>query len=167
MDRRLATLRWLGWETFKVPPDILEASTVADSLAYAKAVMVCAAGDGEISTAERAWMVGYATTQGYPDELIEVVRTYDGSDGLAELVNSSPIMRLTGRALVYDAIRACASDGELSDGERERILDAARKLGVPADVVAELERIVGEEEQLRERRYQVVLASALAGGGPG
>ncbi len=162
MDRRMTAFKWVGWEYHEIPPEVAEQFSDADNLSYAKAILVCAAGDGEISSQEREWLIGWLTTAGDSDEVIEAMQTYDGGDSIADLISASPLMRASGRSLVYDALRACASDGDLSAGERERIQDAAAQLGIPTDVVAELEQILNEEQGLRKRRHQLIVADALA-----
>lgn len=72
---------------------------------------------------------------------------------------------MTARPLIYDALRSCSADGELSEGERARISDAASQLGVPAEVVAELEEIVWEEAKLRKRRHKLIVLDTLAAAG--
>jgi len=136
--------------------------TEADNLAYAKALMTCAAGDGEVSQAERDWIVGYLTTAGDSEDVVGAIADYDGGDDIDGLLSQSPVLGLTGRVLLYDALRACASDGELSAGELDRIGSAADSLGISREVVAQLEQIVNEETSLRKRRHQLILADAMA-----
>jgi len=165
MDQRMTALKWLGWEQYELPAEAAGQVSEADNLAYAKALMSCAAGDGEISPAEREWIVGYLTTAGDPEAVVDAMADYDGGDEIGDLLGLSPILGLTGRALIYDALRACASDGELSPGELDRIGSTADGLGISRDVVAELEQIVDEEKALRKRRHQIILADMLAGAG--
>ena len=162
MSQRITALRWLGWEHMELPPELVAEVSEADNLAYAKAIMVCAAGDGEISPAEREWIVGYLTVARDPDAVVELMRTYDGGDDIGELIAASPLMLLTGRSMLFDALRACASDGDLSSGERDRVHTAADRLGVPRDVVAEFEEIIQAEESLRKRKHQLLVAEPMA-----
>lgn len=162
MDRRKTGMRWLGWEIFEHPPEIIDEYSEADNMAYAKAITVCAAGDGEISQHERDWIIGYLTSAGSPEEVIEAMRTYEGGDSIEDLVNSSPGMKFTGRGLIYDALRACASDGELSSDERARVVSAASRLGIETDVVDAIEAIVNEETALRKRRHKLMVADVFA-----
>jgi len=120
-----------------------------ENLLYAKALLVCASGDGEISQQERDWIVGYLTTAGVKENVTDAVKTYDGSDTLDDLFGSTSSMALYSRGMIYDALRACASDGALSPGERDRIVAAADRVGLPATLVDELEEILQEEAALR------------------
>ena len=165
MGLRRTSLEWFGWEMYELPVEFVEEMTDETNLAYAKAIIVCAAGDGDISERERAWLVGYLVSAGDSDAVIDEIRTYTGDDDLQDLINSSEYMSLTARPMLYDALRACSADGELSEGERARIADAASRLGVPAEVVAELEEIVQEEAKLRKRRHQLIVLDTLAAAG--
>jgi hypothetical protein len=64
--------------------------------------------------------------------------------------------------MLYEALRACASDGELSAGERERVRVAADQVGVSREIVDKLEAIIHEEGLLRKRRHQLLVAEPLA-----
>lgn len=101
-------------------------------------------------------------TCGDSEDSVESMEAYDGSDRIEELVNQTPNMQIYRRSMLYDALRACASDGDLADGEREGVLSAADRMGVSRDVVSELEHIVQEEGALRKRRHDVIVAAAFA-----
>jgi uncharacterized membrane protein YebE (DUF533 family) len=165
VGQRKESFEWLGWEQFEMPPEYATVMTDDVNLRYAKALIVCAAGDGVISERERAWLVGYLITVGQSAAVVDQIRGYSGSDSLKDLIGDDPLLVLTGRSLIYDALRTCAADGELADGERDRILEAAAELSVPADTVAELEEIVRQEEVLRKRRRKLILDDALAAAG--
>lgn len=158
----MTAFQWLGWETLGLPRDVATSISEADNMAYAKAVLVCAAGDGVIAPEERDWIVGYLTTAGVPAAVVEAMKTYDGSDSIEDLMAATPMMPVFGRSMIYDALRACASDGEISPGERARIDTVASRIGLAAEVVDELEAIVHEEEGLRRRRYQLIVAEPMA-----
>lgn len=153
-------MKWLGWESFELPAEVSGGLTETDNLAYAKTLMVCAGADGTIAPAERDWVVGYLATAGSPDAVVEAMQTYQGGDSLDDLLGATPDMPVYRHCLLYDALRACASDGELSPEERSKILAAADRMGVPRAVVEDLEDIVAQEQQLRRRRHQVIVADA-------
>lgn len=165
LGQRKESFEWLGWEQFEMPPEYAMVMTDDINLRYAKALIVCAAGDGAISERERQWLIGYLITVGHSAAVIEQIRTYSGGDSLADLIGDDPLLVLTGRSMIYDALRTCAADGELAAGERDRILEAAAELGVPAETVAELEEIVRQEEALRKRRRKLILDDSLAAAG--
>lgn len=162
MERDNTSFRWLAWELYELPPDAATNVSDADNMAYAKALVVCAKGDGVISPKEREWLVGYMTITGVAPSVVEMVKTYDGEDSLDDLLKTSPAMRIYGRAMLYDALRICASDGELHPDELDRVRRIADVLGISRDVLAALEQIVQEEEKLRKRRHKVIVADAFA-----
>lgn len=165
MGQRKESLEWLGWEQFEMPPEYADVMTDDINLRYAKALIVCAAGDGVISQRERQWLLGYLITAGHSAAVVDQIRAYSGGDSLKDLIGDDPLLLLTGRSMVYDALRTCAADGDLADGERDRILEAAGELSVPAETVAELEEIVRQEDVLRKRRRKVILDDSLAAAG--
>ena len=168
MSLRRESLEWLGWEQCEMPAEFAHGVMTEDTnMRYAKAVIVCAAGDGEISERERQWLIGYLITGGDSEAIIDVVRTYTASDSLKDLIGDDPYLVLTGRSMIYDALRACAADGELAEGERQRIMEAAAELNVPVETVTELEEIVGQEAVLRKRRHKLIVADSLAAAGIG
>lgn len=167
MAEQMTAFEWLGWEMYELPPEVAAGVTDGENLLYGKAIVVCAAGDGEIDPRERKWIVGLLTTAGVSQQVIDAIAVYDGSDSIEELLGATPGMPMYSRSLVYDALRACASDGELSTGERDRVLAAADRMGLPRQVVEELEQIVHEEEGLRKRRHKLIVADAFASAGAG
>jgi uncharacterized membrane protein YebE (DUF533 family) len=110
-----------------------------DFESYGKALFICANGDGKITPPEREWILGYFAAAGYPDSIIEMLSTYDGSGNIDELVKSSVPTQQSIRTLVYDAIRACSADGEFNAGERAMVVRMAAQVGLGADDVAKLE----------------------------
>jgi uncharacterized tellurite resistance protein B-like protein len=162
MSRNETSFKWLGWELYELPPEVAGTVTDADNMAYAKALIVCAKGDGVISPKEREWLIGYMTTTGVSPSVVEMVKTYDGEDSLAELMKASPGMQTFRRGMLYDALRICASDGELHPAELDRIRHMADLVGISRETLAELEQILVEEEKLRKRRHKLIVADALA-----
>jgi hypothetical protein len=158
MDRNGTSFAWLAKETFGIPPDMAATVSVEENMAYAKALLVCAKGDGDITPDEREWLVGYSVTQGHPHEVVDAIRTYEGDDSIEDLLSASPNMPTYRRFLVYDALRACASDGDLATEERDRVVAMAELIGVPGDVVNELEQIMQEHQVLRQRLFGVLMA---------
>ncbi|AOX03403.1 hypothetical protein BJP34_31715 [Moorena producens PAL-8-15-08-1] len=130
------------------------------SVIWYKALLLCANGDGELTQAERDWVIGHATT--YHPEMsesqIDEVRNYNGTgstDDIEKLVFSDPLAKKGRYALVYEAIQASAADGEYSDGEKATIRKMAAKLGISEDKVIELENLYEEEKAFREKRIKI------------
>ncbi|NEQ98064.1 MAG: hypothetical protein F6K30_15325 [Cyanothece sp. SIO2G6] len=130
------------------------------SLIWYKALLLCANGDGELSQAERDWVIGHATT--YHPEMsesqIEELRAYSGTgttDDIEKLVFSDPLAKKGRYVLVYEAIQAAAADGEYSDGEKATIRKMAAKLGIDEAKIVELEGLFEEEKAMREKRIRI------------
>ena len=62
---------WLSNEVWGIAP-----REERDLAAIAKAVLICARGDGELSPAERDWILGAYAVRGVPAELIDELRTF-------------------------------------------------------------------------------------------
>ncbi len=161
MDRLKTSFAWLGWDLAQIPPDLAMSITTEENMAYAKALVICAKGDGQITPQERQWLIGYSVTVGHPDAVVETTTTYEGEDAIEDVLKASPAMPTYRRFLLYDALRACASDGELAPGERERVLRMADRLGVARQVVAEIEQLVQEDQELRQRKHKLLLLDAM------
>jgi uncharacterized tellurite resistance protein B-like protein len=143
-------LLWLLNETlsFKVVPPPMDYEN------FGKLLLTCACGDGRITAAERAWVVGYLDAFGAPDSALEVLAAYDGRGDLAQIIASSPTVKMSATSAVYEAIRACSADGELHRDEVRAIERAATALGVPAATVGDLVELYHEEQFLRSKRLR-------------
>ena len=126
----------------------------ADRESFAKALMICASGNGRLTPEERAWIVGLAAAVGTPENAISSLHSYACSDRLEDVLASmGPHVP---RLLIYDALRACASDGELTHQEITGIKASAQKLGIGEQDVDKLHRIVQEENTLKRRKIEAV-----------
>ncbi len=130
------------------------------SVIWYKALLLCANGDGELSQAERDWVIGHATT--YHPEMsesqIDELRSYNGTgstDDIEKLVFSDPLAKQGRYVLVYEAIQASAADGDYSEGEKATIRKMAAKLGISEAKIIELESLFAEEKALREKRIRI------------
>jgi hypothetical protein len=123
---------------------------------YMRALLCCANGDGQLQPGEREWVVGYAGTLGVPDELLDELRGYPADDDIAELIKDDTAVRDSRRAIIYDAVRACAADGDIAEGELATIRRLAQTIDVPAAVVGELVTLYRDEQQLKSRRINLV-----------
>ncbi|MGX2992934.1 TerB family tellurite resistance protein [Streptomyces sp. JNUCC 64] len=119
---------------------------------YARALLVCAKGDGVISLRERDWVLGYyAAFAGHPEGLARLA-VYPGDDDIVDLVTRSAVVNGSRGALVFDALRACDADGDLAPGEVARIKRAATALGVDEDTVDRLKELYLQEKAARTAR---------------
>jgi hypothetical protein len=136
---------WLSHETWGIEP-----RENRDLAAIAKAVLICAQGDGQVSPAERAWMIGAYAARGVPVELIDELRTYEGKDDLAGVLAGTSVQHAAPRVVVYMALQACAADGALHGLEVAAIVKMGALIGVSEEVVMQL-KAVFEEEQAAAR----------------
>lgn len=150
-------LMWLFNETLsfkQIPPPM-------DYEAFGKVLLSCANGDGRISAAERAWVLGFLDAYGAPQPLLETLKTYAGADDVAKLVSSSPTVKMSATSALYDAIRACMADGELDGGERAAIEKMAGAMGLDARVVRELVELYHDEQHLKGRRLRAIFPNGI------
>jgi tellurite resistance protein len=149
-------LRWLFKEkyTFGDVPD-------ADAYrGYLKSVMICVNGDNELSTAERDWIVGFASAYGASSSLVEELKQYEATDDIESVISQAPpAADHSRRYLIYDAINACSADGFYHAKEKETVAKMAAKLGIDADIVKQIEEICAEEARIREKRQALMYPS--------
>ena len=151
-------LEWLYLEHFgfsKAPPQT-DAEVVRN---MALSLVAAASGDGELSEAERRWILGYISAKGYPAEVVAEIADLSAVDigALPDLMNIG-ILQKSGRILVYDAIRASSVDA-YSRGERAAVRKAAAMLGIDETTVLALEQLVEDEHALKARRIKLLMPS--------
>lgn len=144
---------WYHREHFgfaKPPPE-------GDLRALASALATAANGDLKITPEERNWMVGYFAAKGYPAEVVRQTMATPPVDleKLKELMGTGTL-RMSGRILVYDAIRVAAVDG-YGPGEARMVREVASALGVDEESVQAIEALVRDEEAMRARRIAVLM----------
>ena len=125
-------------------------------LEFFKALIVCANADGELTDEERAWCIGYCAATGATPETLAELQNYAGTEDILVVIERGRHLGTAHRPVIYDSIRACSADGELSEGERETIRRMAAVVGVSDDELAEFERIYAEDRALREKRIRTV-----------
>lgn len=123
---------------------------------YIKAVLVCANGDGKLAPEERDWAVSHFAALGAPDSVLDELKSYKADEDIEKIASATPVTNVSRRFLVYDAIRACSADGSYSDPERATVIRMAAKLGIPEDIVRQIEEVCLEETRLREKRLTLL-----------
>jgi hypothetical protein len=149
-------VEWFYLEHFgfsKAPPQS-DAEVVRN---MALALINAASGDRQLSGDERRWILGYFAAKGYPSAVIEEMSRVSatGVTGLFDLMQVG-ILQKSGRILVYDAIRASSVDG-YKHGEQVAVRKAAGILGIDEETVAELEKLVADEQALKMRRIKLLM----------
>lgn len=161
--RRMTALKWIGGELWDMPPEAFEQILDEDNLTAAKAVLLCAGGNAQITDRERGWLVGYHTAGGTADWVLDAITVYDDTDSLTDLM-LVPGFPNVARGQLYTAIRMCVCDGPLTAVERERIDRGAGAMGIPHHEIDEIVAIVTAEGNLRRRRFETIASPALPQG---
>lgn len=159
-SKRLAALRWMGWESWEVPAEAYDQLLDQDNLDHVRAVIASLGGPANVRPREREWLLGYHAAAGTAEWVLDLIATHDTDDVLEEVIEL-PHMTATRRGVLHDALRAASSDGPLTDIEVEHLRDATRRMGIPEAVFDELRGIVEQEEALRRRRYELIVAPML------
>jgi uncharacterized tellurite resistance protein B-like protein len=123
---------------------------------YAMLLLCMANSDGNLSPAERDWVIGFAACSGVSGDGIERLSSYAGTDDIESLVQESKVVADARRAVVYDAIRACDADAEFSEAEKTAVRRAAQRLGVTQDEVAAIESAWAAEKTAKLARQALV-----------
>ena len=152
-DRR----RWLMKELYGMktaPPD-------GDYEALVKAILICTKGDGVLAPEERNWLVGRAACYNTNSDY-ELAKTYQADEDLLQVLAQAPTLNQSGRrAVIYNAIKACAADGEYHPSEQASVQQLAKYLGIEEDVVNQIEEICTEEAKTREKRIAVLFPEGI------
>eukprot|EP00299_Pterocystis_sp_00344_P011186 c5170_g1_i1.p1 GENE.c5170_g1_i1~~c5170_g1_i1.p1 ORF type:complete len:187 (-),score=53.00 c5170_g1_i1:60-620(-) len=147
----------LGFTSLPGKPDPTLSTYMARSLYYA------CFGDGVVSETEHNWILGFLASKGFSVALLEELkqRRSEGFTGsfvvgekVVELMNNGHLKQ-AGRVLIYDAIRACSSDGFDPD-ERIVTVLVAKALGIDETEFAAIEQLVKDEEEMKVRRIRLL-----------
>lgn len=158
MDPHRIGGNWLLKEMWDFPSGVPE----DDRVDYLKAIMACARGGGELAPAEKEWVIGYGAACGAPETTVDTLRAYEGDEDVVDILERNmPVAETWGRVAVFDAIRASGADEEYNDQERETVRRVATRLGVDEDVVADLEALYREEQDLKRKRIGLVFGEEI------
>ena len=156
MDAHRAGGLWLLREMWDFPEGVPE----DDRVDYLKTIMVTARADGDLGQAEKEWVIGYGAACGAPQETVDALEAYDAGENVTDILERNmPIANTWGRVAVFDAIRASHADHDYDDEERASVRRIASALGVTDEVVAEIEQLVIEEQELKAKRIALVFGS--------
>jgi hypothetical protein len=67
------------------------------TIKYGKALLICCKGIDNIAAAERAFVIGYITAFGRPDDVSDPLTTDDGTGELKAILSSSPQLQLNSK----------------------------------------------------------------------
>jgi uncharacterized tellurite resistance protein B-like protein len=130
-------------------------------LDFFKALIVCCNADDNLTDAERTWCVGYAAAIGADEHTLSELRSYPGKDHLSVFFDRGLQWSTAPRTVIYESIRACASDADYNQPERDKIARIAGLLEIDAEEVAELEQLYNDEQALRARKLSLAFPGTL------
>jgi hypothetical protein len=133
-----------------------EIPTDEDCCIYMKSVLCCANGDGNLSDEEKNWAIGFCSSWGVADWVIEELKAYEADENLEDVIARSPQVSIAQRDLLLTAIRACTADGEIHEQEKKKIQQMASIIGVREEIVEQLEQLHKEELALRQKRVKLL-----------
>lgn len=128
---------------------------------FMKVVLCCANADGEIAPAEREWVISFAAALNAPEGLLEELATYPADEDVFALAASSQPVYQGLRAVLYNAIFACAADGAYSPKEQALIRRLGARFGIPEAVVSQIEEVYWESRRLREKRIDLLFDKGM------
>lgn len=130
---------------------------------FAKAMIICAAGDGELAPAELEWIVGFTANSGGTYELLQELRALDPRTlDPMQLLAQTERPGLFVHSLVYNAICAADADEVLDPAEEQTIRAMAMVLGLPEPEVDGLFALYRDEQAFQRRK----LAALFPNGHP-
>ena len=144
----------LGATRLPVAPNLDEQRKMLPLLeGFAKAMLLCASGDGELALSEREWILGFSANAGATDALLQELRTLDPRTlDPFKLLQQTERPGLFVHALVYHAIKASDADGVLEPREVQTIRTMATLFQVPSAEVDGLFELHAEEKAFQERK---------------
>lgn len=144
----------LGSTKLPVAPNLAEQRKMLPLLeGFAKAMILCAAGDGRLADEELAWILGFVANAGGTQELIEELRALEPAKlDPMQLMAQTERPGLFVHALVFHAIKAADADGVLDPAEEQMIRAMAMVLGLPAEEVEGLFTLHREEKAFVARK---------------
>ncbi len=145
---------------FPSPPE------AADCTYYGKSLLCIANADGTLADEERRWIMGFSYTNGVSWAEVATWKDYEANDSVAELLAKRPMLNFVGRSAVYDAIRACAADGEYSAEEQAMVRRVGATLGFGEGEVAAIESAWRAESGAKQKRIDAIFPGRAAGAVP-
>jgi tellurite resistance protein len=144
----------LGATRLPVAPNLDEQRKMLPLLeGFAKAMLLCASGDGELAPSEREWILGFSANAGATDALLQELRTLDPRTlDPFKLLQQTERPGLFVHALIYHAIKASDADGVLEPREVQTIRTMAMLFQVPPAEVDGLFELHAEEKAFQERK---------------
>lgn len=135
-------------------------------LRVAKAVMIIAGADGELSPAEWAAFVGGLRAFQMPEAMLEELARFDPHNAKLEdyLTGDFKHLAAPARFMLYTAIWVSRADGRYAVEERAMAARAAKIMGIDDDVLAALESHAEIEAATAAARAALIFPDLRHGG---
>lgn len=136
-------------------------------LRLAKAIMIIAAADGELSPPEWATLVGGFRAAQMPEAMLEELARFDPHSAKLEdyLTGDYKHLKAPARVMLYTAIWISRADGVYAAEERAMAARAAKILGIDDDLLAALESHAEIEEATAKARAALLFPDLRAAKG--
>jgi hypothetical protein len=157
MDTRSIIAHWL----FKEQWDFTQIPSMAEFSAYSSATLAASSGDGKIHPDERAWVIGYFSTIGLPEDQVPVFERAEPQQLTTELrqrldaFRKTPAGQASCRGLIYDCIRAAAADQEYHPSEAKAIHGIGEMLGIDGATVSKIEDVFKKDQERKSKRLKL------------
>ncbi len=150
--------RWTFTELWSADEGTLDQSVLLD---FFKAMIVCCNADDNFTAAERAWCLGYAAAIGADEQTLAELGNYTGGDEITVFFDRGLQWAMAPRTVIYESIRACASDADYNRMERDKIAGMAALLDIGDGELAQLEALYFDEKELRSRKRSLAYPATL------
>jgi len=126
-----------------------------------RAVKSVGACDGQLTDAERLYLLGKMCAIGTPTDVVDEIMAFDEHSGTPEeLVAGIDVPEAVrpgvGAWICYEGLSLAMSDGDIDVREFQAVRNAGAAMGVGSDVVEALAEHCREEAALREKRIQTL-----------
>ena len=107
------------------------------------------------------WVISFAAALNAPDGLLEELAIYTADEDVFALAASSQPVYQSLRAVLYNAIFACAADDAYSPKEQALIRRLGARFGITEAVVSQIEEVYWESRRLREKRIDLLFDKGM------
>lgn len=146
LEETYGALENYGIEPGPVPPELFGK--------MGRAVLTIAGADGELSPREMGFLLGFARAAGAPPQALEAFRTFAYRHAHIEDFLDAQTRPLA-KVILYQAIRVARADG-FAEKERAMAVRGAKKLGLDASIVPQIEALLALEDGVRAARLSIM-----------
>lgn len=155
VDAKRILKDWFYHESYRTPIELVDYNTGSESDVEnrLRALCYCASADGIITEKERLWILGSALARGCSLEFIEHLREPNELEleDILNAIRNSIRGEPNSKSLIYNALRACGADGEITEMEKNRIIHFAKDLGLSEKFIHEIFELYTEEDAIKRK----------------